>query len=285
LLTITTASPEGQIGGNQHADFRTPEYATFDHITEIKWEATRGIGYSFGYNRLEGPEHYLSIEELVRSFVDIVSKNGNLLLNVGPMADGTIPELQRERLLGLGQWLQVNGDAVFGTRPWVTAEGRTTDGIDVRFTQRGGNLYAVLLDAPRRHRIAIKGLRPAESSKVTLLGHEAPLSWEQQGETLVVALPGELALAPAYALEIAPLPQATQVLTARKASLGIDSKLRDLLDDEATRAVLRKHIGAMLDSPQIEMAMSYSLPQIAQYVPNLLTPEVLAQIERDLSEL
>ncbi|MBL7201759.1 MAG: alpha-L-fucosidase [Anaerolineae bacterium] len=128
---------EGQIGGSQHADFRTPEYASFDETTDFKWEATRGIGYSFGYNRNEGPENYLSVEELVRSFVDIVSKNGNLLLNVGPMADGTIPELQRERLLGLGQWLAVNGEAIFGTRPWVRAEGRTTEGIGVRFTQSG----------------------------------------------------------------------------------------------------------------------------------------------------
>lgn len=108
---------EGQIAGSQHSDFTTPEYTSYDHIVEKKWEATRGIGYSFGYNQNEGPENYLSVQELVHSFVDIVSKNGNLLLNVGPMADGTIPALQRERLEGLGTWLRVNSEAIYGTRP------------------------------------------------------------------------------------------------------------------------------------------------------------------------
>ncbi len=103
----------------KHHDFRTPEYATFDQITEKKWEATRGLGFSFGYNQNEGPEHTLTLERLVHSFVDIVSKNGNLLLNVGPMADGTIPPLQRDILLGFGKWLEVNGEALFDTRPWV----------------------------------------------------------------------------------------------------------------------------------------------------------------------
>ncbi len=64
----------------------TPEYTSFSEIREEKWEACRGIGHAFGYNQVEGPAHYLSIEDLGRSFVDLVSKNGNLLLNVGPMA-------------------------------------------------------------------------------------------------------------------------------------------------------------------------------------------------------
>ncbi|MEZ4675825.1 MAG: alpha-L-fucosidase [Caldilineaceae bacterium] len=90
------------IVSDAHFDFETPEYTSFREIREKKWESCRGIGASFGYNRIEGPEQYQSVESLVRSLVDIVSKNGNLLLNIGPMADGTIPEMQRERLLGLG---------------------------------------------------------------------------------------------------------------------------------------------------------------------------------------
>jgi len=90
----------GGLTGGKHFDFTTPEYASYDKITEPKWEATRGIGFSFGYNRNESIDVYLSVEELVRSFVDVVSKNGNLLLNVGPMADGTIPALQRGSAAG-----------------------------------------------------------------------------------------------------------------------------------------------------------------------------------------
>ena len=82
---------DGNIVSDNHHDFETPEYASFSEIRKKKWESCRGIGASFGYNRIEGFEQYQSVESLVRSLVDIVSKNGNLLLNVGPMADGTIP--------------------------------------------------------------------------------------------------------------------------------------------------------------------------------------------------
>jgi alpha-L-fucosidase len=197
---------EGQIGGSQHRDFRTPEYARFDEITEVKWEATRGIGFSFGYNRLEGPESYLSVEDLVHSFVDIVSKNGNLLLNVGPMADGTIPEMQRERLLGLGQWLQVNGEAIFGTRPWVRAEGSAGEELTVRFTQSGGNLYAIVLGERKGDRLQIEGLQAQDGTVVTLLGDGGPLRWQQEDGVLSVALPNEPCELPAYALKITPAP-------------------------------------------------------------------------------
>ena len=135
---------EGNIVSDNHRDFETPEYASFDEIREQKWESCRGIGASFGYNQQEGAEHHLTVQDLVRSFVDIVSKNGNLLLNIGPMADGSIPAIQRERLLGLGTWLDVNGAAIFDTRPWVTAEGATDAGIDVRFTRADATLYATL---------------------------------------------------------------------------------------------------------------------------------------------
>jgi alpha-L-fucosidase len=187
-----------------HVDFRTPECTSFDEITPYKWEATRGLGYSFGYNQNEGAEHCLSVEELVRSFVDIVSKNGNLLLNVGPMADGTIPDLQRERLLGLGRWMAANGEAIRGTRPWQRAEGKASEGIEVRFTRSGDALYAILLDKPQGPRVTIESLRAADGSTVRLLGDGRPLDWKQEGERLAIALPDGLADAPAYAFRIAP---------------------------------------------------------------------------------
>ncbi|MCB0132117.1 MAG: alpha-L-fucosidase, partial [Caldilineaceae bacterium] len=69
----------GNIVSTNHCDFETPEYASFSEISAKKWESCRGIGASFGYNQLEGPDQYLTVTDLVRSFVDIVSKNGNLL--------------------------------------------------------------------------------------------------------------------------------------------------------------------------------------------------------------
>ena len=137
----------------------------------------------------------------------MVSKNGNLLLNVGPMADGTIPDPQRERLQGLGHWLEVNGEAIFGTRPWKRAEGRTTSGLDLRFTQRGESLYATLLARPQQPRVTVESLRAGEGATVYLLGHAGALDWHQQGEHLVINLPDDLPEAPAYALRITPRPE------------------------------------------------------------------------------
>jgi len=194
-----------------HFDFRTPEYATSHELSEKKWEATRGIGFSFGYNRNEGPENYMTLERLVHTFADIVSKNGNLLLNVGPMADGTIPELQRERLLGLGAWLAVNGEALFDTRPWIRAEGRTDGGTPVRFTRKGELIYAIVLSQPQHGEVVIEALEAVDNAAIHLLGHEPALRWRQEGRGLVVALPDGLPEgvrpASAYALRIAPAPR------------------------------------------------------------------------------
>ena len=185
-----------------HCDFRTPEYASYGYITKHKWEATRGIGYSFGFNRNETTEHFISTEELIRTLVDIVSKNGNLLLNVGPMADGTIPDSQRERLLGLGQWLDVNGEAVFGTRPWLHAEGQTDQGNPLRFTQKANAIYAILLERPRRRQVVIDLPADPGSRIVHLLGYGNPLDKDQSGRRLTVTLPEALPESAAYALRM-----------------------------------------------------------------------------------
>jgi alpha-L-fucosidase len=195
----TAAAPAGA-----HADFRTPEYAAFARIARTKWETCRGIGYSFCYNRAETDAHMIDPVELVRMFVDIVSKNGNLLLNVGPMADGTIPEIQLSRLWALGAWLKVNGEAIFGTRPWVRAEGLTADGVAVRFTRRDKTLYAILLGTPSSAQIKLMSLSVPAGASITLLSRAGSLAWTQEGENLAVTLPGRLPDAPAYALRIAP---------------------------------------------------------------------------------
>ena len=194
----------------RHYDYTTPEYASYAQVTQHKWEATRGIGHSFGYNMNEGADDYLSVTELVRSLVDIVSKNGNLLLNVGPMADGTIPDLQRDRLLGLGAWLDVNGEAIFETRPWLSAEGRCGDGTQVRFTQREDALYAILLATPATRHVLLEGLLAADGTEVRLLGRPDPLTCSQAAGGLQVTLPGGLADAAAHALKVTPKPRQLQ---------------------------------------------------------------------------
>lgn len=99
--------------------YLTREYSYVANTMPQVWEATRGIGRSFGYNQLENSDDYLSAKSLVELLVDVVSKNGNLIINIGPKADGTVVTAQAEVLLRLGEWLEINGEAIYGTRPWV----------------------------------------------------------------------------------------------------------------------------------------------------------------------
>ena len=103
--------------GQQHG-FRTPEYSAGITLTDRPWAECRGLGRSFGFNRNEPIDNYLSSDELIQHFAKLVSAGGGMTLNVGPYADGSIPLLQQERLLDLGKWLKVNGEAIYGTRPW-----------------------------------------------------------------------------------------------------------------------------------------------------------------------
>ena len=77
-------------------------------------------------------------------FCDVVSKNGNLLIGVGPRPDGTIPDLQQAPLRGLGAWLAANGEAIYGSRPWVVTESVTADGTPLRFTKSGEGVYVLV---------------------------------------------------------------------------------------------------------------------------------------------
>lgn len=133
------AVPDGVVNdrwGIPAHGFLTREYTDVDEIQPEPWEACRGLGYSFGYNQTEDETASMDGAELIRYLVDVVSKNGNLLLNVGPRADGTIPPLQLAALEELGNWLGANGSAVFGTRPWL----RAGDGA-TRYTYRDGTLF------------------------------------------------------------------------------------------------------------------------------------------------
>lgn len=99
--------------GTQHG-FITPEYSAGIRNFEVPWAECRGLGRSFGLNRNEDLANYLTSTELIQHFAFLVSGGGGMTLNVGPAADGTIPMIQQERLLDLGRWLRVNGEAIYG---------------------------------------------------------------------------------------------------------------------------------------------------------------------------
>lgn len=197
---------EKVISPRVHHDFSTPEYATPDGIAEEKWECARGIGRSFGYNREEEPGDFPGDDELVHMLSDIVSRNGNLLLGVGPMPGGEIPGIQVDRLRAVGRWLAANSEAVYGTRPWIRAEGSTSEGMGVRFTCRDGSLYAIILGTPGSPEVDISPLVPAGETRVELLGSPAPLGCEHLPRGLRVRFPEQLPPGPATCLKVSPVP-------------------------------------------------------------------------------
>ncbi len=99
-------------------------------------------------------------------FCDVVAKNGNLLIGVGPRPDGTVPEAQQAPLRGLGAWLAANGEAIYGSRPWVLAASSTYEGTPVRFTKSGEGVYALVIGMPAGRRVTLAGwtARPCAGS-------------------------------------------------------------------------------------------------------------------------
>jgi alpha-L-fucosidase len=195
------AVPDGVVDdrfGVKHSDFITPEYAKLDTISEKKWEECRGLGRSFGYNRAEGEAETISSQDLVELLVDIVSKNGNLLLDVGPEADGTIPQVQMDRLNALGAWLKQNGEAIYGTHPWTRAVGETNQvdaagkPVALRFTEKAGKVYVILLKKPKSQTVILKNVSPAAGSQIALLGGGKSVSWKRLGADVQVQLPSNL---------------------------------------------------------------------------------------------
>jgi alpha-L-fucosidase len=140
--------PDGLVNdrfGATHQDFGTSEYqAHRESESSAAWEHCRGIGLSFGYNRVEDARHLLSGDELVRQFVDVVSRGGNLLLNVGPTAAGEIPPGQLGVLEYLGGWLAGAGDAIYGTRPLSAELAPPSDDPWIRWTARDGRAFAIV---------------------------------------------------------------------------------------------------------------------------------------------
>lgn len=202
------AVPDGVIDdrfGIAHADFTSPEYAKLDQISPKKWEECRGLGRSFGYNRAEGEAETIAPADLIALLVDIVSKNGNLLLDVGPEADGTIPPVQMERLKALGAWLRQNGEAIYDTEPWDRAVGRSIEGDDIRFTRSGtgSELYATILGSPKARTVTLEDVPAHPLLEVYMLGDSKPLAWKADGDNLKITLPDSLPGNYAYVIKLA----------------------------------------------------------------------------------
>ncbi|MFE5159904.1 alpha-L-fucosidase [Streptomyces sp. NPDC056697] len=169
-------------------DFTTPEYTTYDNTVVAKWESSRGLDpFSYGYNAQTPDDQYMTTEEIVHSLVDIVSKNGNFLLDIGPRADGTIAEIMQTRLRETGRWLEVNGEAIYETTYWSRM---AQLGEDLRFTVRQNKAFYIHSLAEPGAKLTVEAPVPIRAGdKVTMLGYRRPLTWRTSGDALVIDVP------------------------------------------------------------------------------------------------
>ena len=161
---------------------------------------------SFGYN--QNDHNWVDAKEIVFRLVDIVSKGGNYLLNVGPTAEGLIPQPSIDRLMAVGAWMETNQEAIYGTSPWKVfhdelldreaaqaPKKRTKPPVDIRFTAKGNSLYAICLAWPEKEVLirvlSHEGLSGKTIAAVRMLGSKEVIQWRQTKEGLNLSVPGE----------------------------------------------------------------------------------------------
>lgn len=202
----------GKVRG-EHGSYFTTEYGSGFDSLDIPWEENRGIGQSFGFNRNETLADYSTSQELIFLLVDVVSRGGNLLLNIGPDGDGSIPQVMESRLLDIGKWLAVNGEAIYDTTRWkcdaqwssgtipkrgdgnfqtgfsileITLKPKPGNAVKILwFTRKGNVLYAITPTWPDG-KVWISGTIANDETKITMLGSERKPAFKQMPKGLLI---------------------------------------------------------------------------------------------------
>lgn len=207
-------------GANTGCTYATSEYGS-GMDPNVIWEESQGIGHSYGYNRNEQLDDYKSSHDLILMLCDIVARGGNLLLDIGPTADGRIPVIMQQRLIDMGDWLKVNGEAIYGTEAYtqsyqwsngikpgksdksfmaaysaaqLVVPKKDTAHIECFFTQKGQDLYCVL--PAYSSQLILKDIKLPTGAKAMVMGTNAKCSWKQKGNNVVLDLsalrPGDI---------------------------------------------------------------------------------------------
>ncbi len=200
-----------------HAGIYTPEYQPDLDFEDHYWEESRGMGFSYGYNRAEDAWDYNSTQSLVLQLVDKVSSGGNFLLDIGPDEHGKIPPIMQERLLQIGDWMKINGEAIYNTVRWRNtsqwSDGKrgykpasgsgdlllklTVDpepGYAVKemfftYNEKTNALYAILPKYPDNNKLVLKSVTLPVGTDINFLSTKEKLEWKQDGENTVISLP------------------------------------------------------------------------------------------------
>ncbi len=201
----------------KHGSVYTPEYQPNLDFENHAWEESRGMGYSYGYNREEDAWDYNSAQSLVYHLLDKVSRGGNFLLDIGPDEHGKIPPIMQERLLQIGEWLKINGEAIYGTTRWkqvsqwtegkkdykakhgedimmkLTVDpepGYATKEVFYTYNAVTNALYAIFPQYPSNHKLVLKNIiAPSAFTDVTFLSTNEKLVCTKEGDNMVIALP------------------------------------------------------------------------------------------------
>lgn len=202
---------------HKHGGYWTTEYAAGLKDSSHVWEESRGMGFSYGWNRIETIDDYKNARELIMVLIDLVSRGGNLLLDIGPTGDGRIPVIMQQRLIEIGDWLKVNGEAIYGTRyagkacQWTDGKApeqkfgeymikytimdqigqKPKNGIAVKqafFTKKPDALYVITPGWPVEG-LVIKDIKVPEKATVTMLGIDGNLKYTVKDDTLTIEIP------------------------------------------------------------------------------------------------
>ena len=218
---------------HKHGGYYTTEYTSGMQQSAHPWEESRGMGYSYGYNRMETVKDYHTDRQLLLMLIDIVSRGGNLLLDIGPTADGRIPVIMEERLTQIGDFLRPNGEAIYGTKAWRNPRQWSKGAIpkleekefmseyditkmvdappsgyaraDAFLTAKDDAVYAIVPHRPRGE-VVIDDIEVPSGTRVTLLEGAHSLESTREGKQLRIAIPDSLSAAlparQAYAFKI-----------------------------------------------------------------------------------
>jgi alpha-L-fucosidase len=208
-----------------HGGIYTPEYQPDLDFEDHDWEESRGMGYSYGYNREEDAWDYNSTQSLIIALIDKVSRGGNFLLDIGPDEHGKIPPIMQERLLQIGDWLNINGEAIYNTRRWktpsqwsagrrdykggnehITGDWKTGGDLMLKLTvdpdpgyavkeifftynPAANNLYAIFPKYPANRKLVIKNVTLPAETKISFLSTKENLVWRQNETDVEIPLP------------------------------------------------------------------------------------------------
>jgi alpha-L-fucosidase len=217
-------------GLNKGATYATSEYGS-GMDASIIWEENQGIGHSYGYNRNEQLDDYKSSHDLILLLCDIVSRGGNLLLDIGPTADGRIPVIMQQRLADIGDWLKINGEAIYGTEAWkqpaqwsdgiripksnenfmadysiskMVETRKDTAHIQCFFTRKGKDLYCIVPAYSKT--VLLKDFRLASPAIASVLGSETAVSWKQKGTDISINIsnlkPGDISPSGVFVIKL-----------------------------------------------------------------------------------